>query len=95
MQKICTCTVKEKHLIELNGVNVEKLCDNPGIWSGSTGNDNSTQPTVNRVNEGVTTCKTPFTHNEINTAHCVSSLIASAMFAIRFPFQELVVEVFK
>ena len=81
---IYTYTVEEKYLIDLNGVNVDKLGDNPGIWSQSIGGDKSTQPTVSSVSERVTTCSNPFTHNDINVAHYVSSSIASAMFTLGF-----------
>ena len=70
-QRFNIYTVEEKYLIQLHGVNVQELCDKPSSCSQSTGGEKSTQPTGSSIIEGVTTCKNTFTHNDIDTAHCV------------------------
>ena len=76
----------------MNGVDLEILRDKPGKWSRSAGGDKSSQPTGSCIIEGVTTYKNPFIHNDIDTAHCVPSSIAGAMFEIGFPFQTQAME---
>ena len=88
-QRFYSYTVKEQYLLQLDGVDVGILRDDPENWSRSVGGDKpkSTQPTVSSIIDGVTTYQKPVTHTDIYSAHCVSSSIAGAMFEIGFPFQ--------
>ena len=92
-QRFYSYTVEEKYLIQLDGADLGILWDEPEKWSRSVGSsDKSTQPTVSSIIDGVTTYKNPFTHTDINSAYCVSSSIAGAMFEIGFPFHTQAME---
>ena len=97
MQVFYTFTiVKEKYLIEELKVNVGKLRnETPNEWTRLTGGSTGTQPTVSCIIDGVTTYKNPFVHSDNDPAHCVTSLIAGAMFEMGFPFQKEAMDFFQ
>ena len=98
MQIFYTYTVQKNHLIQLEDVDVARLIQTPNVWFWSKGCSTSTQPTVSSIIDGVTTNKNPFFHTDVTdvvSAHCVTSLIAGAMFEMGFPFQKEAMDFFQ